>query len=134
MENTEIKSCPVKSFFCSKNVLIVLSCLACFFIGYYAGSKTAKVPQARLVRPAGSLSAVQFNARLTQPKINVNTPKLPKRPVINPNIKPIDVKNTKNSVAPATVQPKASAIKAQQLAKASQSKASKAIKKTSSKK
>ena len=134
MEENETKSCPVKSFFCSKPVLIVLACLACFFIGYFAGSKTSKVPQARLARPAGMLPSRQFNARPVPPRVNVNTPRLPQRPVINPNVKPIpNMQNVRPNAASAQQQPRINTIKAQQTAAASQSTAAIAPKTTPTK-
>lgn len=42
MEENANDSCPVKGFFCSKTMLTILACLLCFFIGYFAGSRTLK--------------------------------------------------------------------------------------------
>lgn len=108
MENTETKSCPLKSFFCSTTILVFLACLACFFIGYFVGSKPIKVPQVRNANPYGILPARQFKERPSQPKVVI--PKVPQRSSLNTNSQ-----NTKSNIKPVSNQQRTNTAKANAL-------------------
>ena len=85
MEEQSQKECKAKKC-CVKGIIIVIVCsLICFFIGYYAGSKSlAKVSGAAVNRP--------FNPR--------NIPRIPKFPNIPKNIPKSQIQRSPNVQRP----------------------------------
>ena len=91
MEEQSQKECKTKKC-CVKGIIVVIICsLVCFFIGYYAGSKSlAKVSSSAINRPfnPGSLPRIptptQMKAIKSLPRTN-NLPNMQRPPV--PNIK-----------------------------------------------
>lgn len=103
MEEQTQKECKTKHC-CGKCIIVVIICsLVCFFIGYYAGSKSlAKVSGAAINRPfnPGSLPRIptptQMKAIKSLPRTN-NLPNMQRPPI--PNIK-------RPPVSPQTQAPK----------------------------
>ncbi|WP_372519203.1 hypothetical protein [Candidatus Ruminimicrobiellum ovillum] len=89
MEENVKQECPTDSKkCCSKCIIIVIVCsLLCFFIGYYAGTKSlAKVSGAAINRPFNSRNIPRTPPRIPNiPKIQ--NPRVQRPPVTNiPNI------------------------------------------------
>ncbi|MBO7612128.1 MAG: hypothetical protein J6T23_07970 [Elusimicrobia bacterium] len=95
MEEQSQKECKTKKC-CAKGVIIVIVCsLLCFFIGYYAGSKSlAKVSSSAINRPFNPSripkipTPAQMRAIKSLPKTNnlpnMQRPPIPKNPRVQP--------------------------------------------------
>lgn len=87
-ELTEKKSCPIKSFCRSKTFIITLACLLCFFIGFYAGNKSASSNNKSRV-------TIQSPRGMTRPQLR-RTPRAIRQPnqrVAIPRTKRVTVPN-----------------------------------------
>ncbi len=94
MEEQAQKECQVKKC-CAKGIIILIVCsLVCFFLGYYAGSKSlAKVSGSAINRP--------FNPR-NIPRTPPKAPSIPKIPNIQNRNIPQRVPNIQRPPVPNT--------------------------------
>ncbi|MBR3655329.1 MAG: hypothetical protein IKN62_07885 [Elusimicrobia bacterium] len=109
MEEQSQKECKTQKC-CTKGIIIVIVCsLVCFFLGYYAGSKSLATVSTSAVNKPFSSSSIpkipnpgQINAVQNAPKTNIpNVPNFPKNPIVQtPKIQTPPVPNTPNVQAP----------------------------------
>lgn len=111
MEENLNQSCSSnKQKCCSKGIIIVVICsLVCFFVGYYAGSKSTKTAaRSNINRPFSNINPTRIPKIQQMPTVQpsrppISTPKIQKMPKIatTPNINP----TVNNPVQKPAVQP-----------------------------